>query len=154
MPENSPGHGKRMIVATNDPMAPYWIQQCCKQQGIFHGIQWISNTDELLAELKKFNADAAFVDMDFIGEKLMSSSMIWHCLKWMFPSSLSAAANQEYSMRSLTMPGAWHSTSSVQYLAPEWQERCRSTGISCCVSWGGPRRRVNPGRSCRSRGQG
>ncbi|KEH09205.1 hypothetical protein GY15_31665 [Delftia sp. 670] len=60
-----------MIVATNDPMAPYWIQQCCKQQGIFHGIQWISNTDELLAELKKFNADAAFVDMDFIGEKLM-----------------------------------------------------------------------------------
>jgi len=71
MPENSPGHGKRMIVATNDPMAPYWIQQCCKQQGIFHGIQWISNTDELLAELKKSNADAAFVDMDFIGEKLM-----------------------------------------------------------------------------------
>lgn len=71
MPENSPDHGKRMIVATNDPMAPYWIQQCCKQQGIFHGIQWISNTDELLAELKKSNADAAFVDMDFIGEKLM-----------------------------------------------------------------------------------
>jgi two-component SAPR family response regulator len=144
MPENSPGHGKRMLVATNDPMAPYWIQQCCKQQGIFHGIQWISNTDELLAELKKFNADAAFVDMDFIGEKLMR-----------FLNDLAVCeVDVPIILVSSCEPRIFHAVADYA--------RSLALNIVCAISRSrmarevpvGPRRRVSPGRSCRSREQG
>lgn len=62
---------QRIIVVTSNPAATYWIRQCCTELDGFHHVQWVRSSENLQKEFKDFKVDAAFLDMDFISEKLM-----------------------------------------------------------------------------------